>query len=197
MAASLPAACADDSEALALDDLRNAGTTCPLDLNAALADAGLEAGDIDVTVNVGSGIGNVTSDEWNGNLEDYPPIIDQLGAVYVRCSLSAGGDQPLSAEIIASPEPGVARLYTPALVDALDIHMRDLRSEEMIDIMGRIDRADRGVLVDLDDLGSDAPVAFAHLTVEDADGAALLVQGGTAASLDQARSVAESLLSNT
>jgi hypothetical protein len=180
MAASLPAACADDGDALALDDLRNAGTTCPLDLDTALADAGLEGGDIDVTVNVGSGVGNVTSDEWSGDvadLADYPSPLDQLGGVWARCSLSAGGDEPLAAEIIASPEPGGARLYTSALVDALGIDELDLRSEE-VDVMASIHAADRGVLGDLAGLGSDAPVAFAHLTVEDADGAALVVRGG-------------------
>jgi hypothetical protein len=171
------AACGGDGGGggLAMDELRDAAEACPVDLEAAVADSGLEAsGDAEVEVTEGSGEGGMDAS-----------AIDRLGGVHVECRV-ATGDGEVRAELIASPEPGAALLFLPALQQALAV-----RSDELEALAGRIDDTAEGEPVEL---GGDAPVAIARLDVGDAESAALLVTGEGGASGSQVRSVAEDLL---
>jgi hypothetical protein len=162
-------------DGLAMDDLRDAGEACPVDLEAAVADSGLEAsGDAEVEVTEGSGEGGMDAS-----------AIDRLGGVHVECRVAAGAGE-VRAELIAAPEPGAALLFLPALQQALAVP-----SDELEAIAGRIDDTAEGEPVGLD---GDAPVAIARVEVGDAESAALLVTGEGGASGSQVRSVAEDLL---
>ena len=160
---------------LAMDDLRAAGESCPMDLGAAVADSGLEAtGDTEVEVSEGSGDGGMDAS-----------AIDRLGGVHVECRVAVG-DGEVRAELVASPQRGAAMLFLPALQQALD-----MPADEVEALAGRIDETGEGEPVDLD---GDAPVVVARVEVGDAESAALLVTGDGGPSGAQVRSVAEDLL---
>lgn len=67
----------DDEPSLAMGDLREAGDTCPVDLDDAVVEAGLatDAGEVTVEVTEGTGDGGLDAS-----------AIDQFGGAYVECN---------------------------------------------------------------------------------------------------------------
>ncbi len=162
--ALLVGACSSGSgdAALSLDDLRDAGDECPVDLAGSdlVVD---QVGPVEVAVTEGTG---------EGELDDA--AIDQAGGVYVECRV--GGDDGTLAAVYASEEPGALGLLLPLL--ALD---RGLTSVELEVVMAAYDDTDDGDLVEL---SAEGPVAVARLDVEGAESAVLYVSTNGATPVD-------------
>ena len=162
---------------LSRDDLAGAGSECPVDLAAAVADAGLEVGG-DVAVEVTEGTGDGGEDA---------SAIDQVGGVYVECTLPAGdGDGDVTAVVFASDRPGAIGMLLPVLSRDLDLGVDDLQ-----DVFDRVEGTDEGELADL---GADGPAAAARLDVDGAESAVLYVSASSGASPEQVRAVAQALV---
>ena len=155
-----------DDAALSLDDLRDAGDGCPVDLAGSdlVAD---QVGEVEVEVTEGSG---------DGGLDDA--AIDQAGGVYVECRLSGAGGT--LAVVYASEQPGALGLLLPQLQSDLDLAADDLEV-----VMAAFDDTDGGDLVEL---SAEGPVAVARLDVDGAESAVLYVStdGATPAEVHDA-----------
>jgi hypothetical protein len=147
------AACSsgDGDAALTLDDLRDAGDDCPVDLAGTdlVAD---EVGPIEVEVTEGSGDGDAGDS-----------AIDQAGGVYVECR--TGGDAGTRAVVYASEQPNAFSILLPQAAQDLGLAADDLQV-----LLGAYDDAGSGDLVEL---GAEGPVAAARIDVDGAESAVL------------------------
>lgn len=149
---------------LSFDDLRDAGSTCPVDIDATLDDSGVDAdttGSTDVSVE-------------DASKSDTDSDLAKAKGVYVSCTqpLSSGGS--LEVHLIAG------QAGAPLLLPLLQ-HLLDASVDQLEDVAQTIGGTDPGELVDLP---GDAPVAFAPIAVDGADAAALLISAED--SLDRA-----------
>jgi hypothetical protein len=164
-----------DDASLSMDGLRDTGDTCPVELDAAVVDAGLASGEgaVDVEVTEGSG---------TGDAEDS--AIDQVGGVYVECR-RAVDDGDVTAVVFASDQPQAIGLMLPTLQNDLDLAADDL--EPIVDQLGDTDAGE------LLDLGGDARAAAAPVDVDGAESAVLYVSASSATP-QQTQAIAEQLL---
>ena len=172
------AGCSDDDgggASLARDDLAGAGDECPVDLAAAADAAGLGA-DATTAVEVTEGSGDGGEDA---------SAIDQVGGVYVECTLPVADGGEVSAVVFASDEPEAVGLLLPLISHDLGLTADDLEG-----VFDRVQRTDVGELADL---GADGPAAVARLDIDGAESGVLYVSS-SGASADQVRTVAEDLL---
>jgi hypothetical protein len=184
-----------DEPSLSMDQLDGTGRTCPVDLDNAVAAAGLGEPDADVHVEVERGSGE--GDPRAGALAGETPI-EQVGGVYVECTLPVGdghregdggdGDaREISSYLLATEQPRAINLLLPLIQRDLELGVDDLNG-----ISDRFAATDEGEIVDL---GADGPAAAARIEVDDADSAVLYVSAtGGATSPAQVRTVAENLL---
>jgi len=164
-----------DDGSLSMGSLSDAGDTCPVDLGAAVVDAGMtdDAGDIAVEVTEGSG---------DGGEDDS--AIDQFGGTLVECTVAVG-DGEATAIVFATERPSAINLLLPQMSADLG-----LASDVLLDVAERAEDAETGELLDL---GADGPAAAAPIDVGDAESAVLYVSAPDA-SPEQVRSAAEAML---
>ena len=170
--------CGDDDGgggSLARDDLAETGSDCPVDLAAAVAEAGLDAGG-DLTVEVTEGSGGGGQDD---------AAIDQFGGVHVACTqpVTEGGE--VTAVVFASEQPGAVGLILPQIAADLDV-----ASDELEGVFDRVQRTDVGELADLD---AEGPAAVARIDIDGAESGVLYVSS-SGASPDEVEAVAGHLL---
>jgi hypothetical protein len=165
-----------DGSSLTMDDLRKGGDTCPVDLGGAAVAAGLTTDEGEVAVEVTEGSGD-------GGLDDA--AIDQVGGVYVECTLT-GDDGDVNAVLFASERAQAIGLVLPMLQRDLELASADLGA-----VVERFDDSDAGEPFDL---GADDPVAAAaRLDVDGAESAVLYVSAPQA-SPQQVQDLTDGLL---
>lgn len=160
---------------LSQDDLAGAGGECPVDLTAAVAEAGLDA-DGDVTVEVTEGSGGGGQDD---------AAIDQVGGFYVACTQPVTGGGEITAVVFGSEQPGAVGMLLPQIAADLDLTADDIEG-----VFDRVQRADVGELADLD---AEGPAAVARIDIDGAESGVLYVSS-SGASPDEVRAVADDLL---
>lgn len=165
----------DGGGGLSMGSLSDAGDTCPVDLGAAVVDAGMtdDAGDVAVEVTEGSG---------DGGQDDS--AIDQFGGTHVECTVAVD-DGEATAIVFATERPSAVNLLLPQMSADLG-----LASDVLLDVAERAEDAETGELLDL---GADGPAAAAPIEVGDAESAVLYVSAPDATP-EQVRSAAEAML---
>lgn len=176
--------CSDDDDnggsgggsgSLSQDDLAGAGSECPVDLTAAVAEAGLDT-DGDVTVEVTEGSGGGGQDD---------AAIDQVGGFYVACTQPVTDGGEITAVVFGSEQPGAVGMLLPQIAADLDLTADDIEG-----VFDRVQRTDVGELADLD---AEGPVAVARIDIDGAESGVLYVSS-SGVSPDEVRAVADDLL---
>jgi hypothetical protein len=165
----------DDGGSLSQDDLAGAGSECPVDLTAAVAEAGLDA-DGDVTVEVTEGSGGGRQDD---------AAIDQVGGFYVACTQPVTDGGEITAVVFGSEQPGAVGMLLPQIAADLGLTADDVE--------GVFDRVQRTAVGGLADLDVEGPAAVARIDIDGAESGVLYVSS-SGASPDEVRAVAEDLL---
>jgi hypothetical protein len=167
----------DDDASLTMSDLREAGSTCPADLDGAVVEAGLteDGNETEAAVEVSEGSGD-------GGRDDT--AIDQVGGVYVECTRPVE-DGTAMVVVFASERPAAVELLIPLMSRDLE-----LSSDDLHEVVTRYVDTGVGELVDL---GIDGPAALGRIEVDDAESAVLYVSIPEA-SADQVRAIAEDLV---
>jgi hypothetical protein len=158
-----------------MDRLADGGAACPVDLDEAVAAAGIEAGDGEVAVEVSEGSGDGGQDA---------SALDQVGGVYVDCTRPVDGGE-VTAVVFASERPEAVGLLLPQLQHELDLDI-----DALPDVLDRVEATDEGDLVDL---GAEGPVAVARIDVDGAESAVVYVSAPDL-STDEVQTVAEKIL---
>lgn len=163
-------ACSGGGSSLSLDDLRDTGSKCPVDVAGAVDGAGK----VSVDVEEGSG---------TGDLDDS--AIDQAGGIYVECTVPVD-DGEVDVVLFGSKHKSAVNLLLPQINADLDMGV-----DELPKVVDRYMAADDGELIDLPD---GAPGAIAPVDIEDAESGVLYVSSDSL-SPKQVRKIAESILS--
>ena len=191
-AAAILGACSDGGgHSLSVDQMRDAGGGCPVDLEAAVAASTLGASDGDLTVEVSEGSGEVPPDasvsDWTG--QGYTAL-DWYDAVVVTCTQAVDrGDVTVELVAVRRPQAGAAvGIVLPQVARDLA-----LTTDELKGVVARFETADAGDLVDL---GGEGPIVVARLEVDGAESAALYVSAAAVAAATPAdvRAIVEDLL---
>jgi hypothetical protein len=161
-----------------MDDLADSGTTCPVDIDAAVSAAGLDSTAARTKVDVSRGTGDGGRDA---------SALDQVGGVYVECTRSVGGGD-VTVVVFASDQLGAIGLLLPQIQHDLDLDVDALAAI--------VDRAREGDANDLIDLGAEGPATAARIDVDDAKSAVLYLSASIVppASPEQTQTMAEKLL---
>ena len=158
-----------DDGGLSLDDLRDTGDTCPVDLaNLPFLADQVDAG-VEVEVHEGTG---------DGGLSD--PAIDQLGGVHVECRAADG----TVAVIYGSEQPNALALLLPMLARDLG-----LSGDEAEVVLAAYDDAEAGDLVEV---GAEGPAAAVRLDIDGAESGVLYLST-ISATPEEVASAAEEL----
>ena len=163
---------------LTRQELATTGDTCPVDLAAAVAVAGLEPAPGGVEVEAAQSTGNAGADA---------SALDRASGVEVRCrqDLDEGS---VTVTILATEQPEAFSLVLPMLLRSVD-----LNDDELDDLAEQAHVTPEGHLVDL---GDDARAAAARIDVEGAESGVLYVESGSVAP-SQLRRIADRLLDDT
>jgi hypothetical protein len=191
-AVAIVGACSDGGgPSLSVEQMRDAGGRCPVDLEAAVAASRLDSPGGDLTVEVSEGSGEVPQDASVGDwTEQGHSAVDWYDAVVVTCIQAVdGGDVTVELMAVRRPQAGTAvGLVLPQVARDLA-----LTADELEGLIARFEAADAGDLVDL---GGEAPIAVAPLDVDGAESAVLYVSAAEvdAATPADVRAIAEDLL---
>lgn len=162
---------------ISVGDLADAGDACPVDLESAATEAGLDPGPSGPEV-------EVVEDSADGGPQES--ALDRVGGVYVECNQHfADGEGSVTAVVVTAESSDAATVLGPQLV----MYAR-LSREQLIDILERVPETDEGTQVDL---GTDAAVVLVPVDVGGATSAMLLVRSREA-SPDRVEAIADQLL---